>query len=739
MSPYPVSPETIRKALAHIPPEDRDLWVRMGMAVRAELGDEGFTVWDEWGQGADNYRPADAKAVWRSLKGGGVGIGTLIYEAKQRGYQPNGDARRMDAGEIERHKAERAEALRKLAEEERRANERASKLAEEIYKAAQPATDDHPYLKRKGISAAPGVRVGRWYQVNDDGQRYREKENCLLIPMRDSFGRLWNLQAIFPETDPSIERDKDYLAGGRKQGTYFAIGKPEGALAIGEGYATMQSVRAATGLAVCVAFDKGNLLPVAKSLRGKFKFANLILAADNDIKEGKPNYGLISATEAAKAVSAAVAVPELEGRKADFNDLAQAKGNDAVKAAIDRAQAPASPTAPAPINTTVTLVRGSDIKPEPIRWVWKDWLARGKFHIKAGAAGTGKTTLALSLAATVTVGGLLPDGSRAEVGNVLIWSGEDDPTDTLAPRLIACGADMSRVHFLGSVLQLDGRRRPFDPSKDIEPLRDALAAYGEVALLIVDPVVNAVSGDGNSNPEVRRSLQPLVDLGAAMGCAVLGISHFSKGTAGKDPLERLNGSVAFGALPRVVMAAAKRQEEDGGGRILLRVKSNIGPDSGGFQYDLAQQELKDHPGIFASTVLWGQAIEGSARDILATVETMEDGDERAGAAEAADLLKELLSAGPLTAKEASGKLSQSGYTPKQIRRAREKAGVISDKQGFGANACTVWKLPEGSHTCPPSPYLPIDAHSKERASRASMGKYEAPVEDPKGDGGEFEV
>lgn len=729
MSHYAVSPETIRKALAHIPAEDRDLWVRMGMAVRDELGDEGFSVWDEWSQGADNYRAGDAKTVWRSLKSGGVGIGTLIYEAKQRGYQPNGDARRINAAEIERYRAERAEAQRKQAEEDKRAQERAAKLAEEIYKAAKPATDDHPYLKRKGTTAAPGVRIGRWYQVSDDGKRYREKENCLLIPMRDSFGRLWNLQAVFAETDAELERDKDYLSGGRKQGTYFAVGKPEGALAIGEGYATMQSVRAATGLAVCVAFDKGNLPPVAKALRDKFRDVRLILAADNDIKSGKPNYGLIKATEAALAVNGLVAIPELDGQKADFNDVAKAKGNDAVKLAIDSAGAPGTaPRLPIKTGPLVTLLRGSDIQPEPINWLWDGWLARGKFHILAGAPGTGKTTLALSIAASVTQGSRLPDGTKAQAGNVLIWSGEDDPKDTLAPRLMASGAEMSRIHFLGSVTQADGTRRAFDPSRDIEPLRDAMAEHGDVYLLIVDPVVNAVSGDGNSNPEVRRSLQPLVDLGAAMGCAVLGISHFSKGTAGKDPLERLNGSVAFGALPRVVMAAAKRQEEEGGGRILLRVKSNIGPDSGGFQYDLNQQPLPEHPGIFASTVLWGAAIEGSARDILATVETLEDGDDRAGATEAADLLRELLSAGPLTAKEASAKLAQSGYTPKQVRRAREKAGVVAAKQGFGANAFTVWKLPDGPQTCPPSPNLPIDAHSEERASRASMGKY--------GDGGE---
>jgi len=316
----------------------------MAMAVHSELGDAGFSIWDEWSQGADCYKPKEARATWRSVKPGRVKIGTLIYEAKQRGYLPNGDASRMDDEATRLYIAERADRERREAEAAKQAQERAAKLAEEIYRAAKPAGDDHPYLRRKGIGAAPGVKVGRWYQVNDRGERYREKDNCLLIPLRDRYGRLWNLQAIFPSPDVDLERDKDYLSGGRKQGTYFAIGKAEGALAIGEGFATMQSVRAATGLAVCVAFDKGNLLPVARTLREKFPEARLILVADNDIKAGKSNHGRLKAIEAALAVNGVVAVPELDGRKCDFNDLAQERGHDAVKAAIEKARHPEAAT-----------------------------------------------------------------------------------------------------------------------------------------------------------------------------------------------------------------------------------------------------------------------------------------------------------------------------------------------------------------------------------------------------------
>lgn len=226
----------------------------------------------------------------------------------------------------------------------------------------------------------------------------------------------------------------------------------------------------------------------------------------------------------------------------------------------------------------VELIRGDAIKVEPVRWLWEGWLARGKLHIMAGAPGTGKTTLALAIAATVTSGGRWPDSSRAEVGAVLIWSGEDDPSDTLAPRLLAMAANMARVHFVGSVAAGEGRR-PFDPATDMRALMARAAEIGDVRLLIVDPIVNAVAVDSHKNTEVRRALAPIVELASTLDCAALGISHFSKGTAGRDPVERVTGSLAFGALPRVVLATARIKEEDGTERrLLVRAKNNNGPD-----------------------------------------------------------------------------------------------------------------------------------------------------------------
>jgi putative DNA primase/helicase len=85
---YTTSLQTIEQALSFIPADDRDTWIKCGMAIKAELGDAGFDAWDWWSAAADNYRARDAAASWRSFKASdGVGIGTLFHTAKQNGYQ----------------------------------------------------------------------------------------------------------------------------------------------------------------------------------------------------------------------------------------------------------------------------------------------------------------------------------------------------------------------------------------------------------------------------------------------------------------------------------------------------------------------------------------------------------------------------------------------------------------------------------------------------------------------------
>lgn len=218
---------------------------------------------------------------------------------------------------------------RELTDEERRANrarmellkrERqqeqvkrhvaAAKRAAEIWNAAEVAAS-HQYLIKK--------------QVNAYGLRLHE--DLLVIPMRDADRRLSSLQFI------RLAGDKRFLTGGKVTGCYHTIGEPVDLLCIVEGYATGATIHQVTGQAVAIAFNAGNLQPVALALRRKYRNLRLLICADNDHKtEGNP--GVTKAQEAAKAANALVAVPEFEGDGTDFNDMCRLHGADVVKAAL---------------------------------------------------------------------------------------------------------------------------------------------------------------------------------------------------------------------------------------------------------------------------------------------------------------------------------------------------------------------------------------------------------------------
>jgi putative DNA primase/helicase len=395
-------------------------------------------------------------------------------------------------------------------------------------------------------------------------------------------------------------------------------------------------------------------------------------------------------------------------------------------AVLDRAKRQAIPFPRAePSSGSLNLISADSLKPEPIRWLWRGWLAHGKLHVLAGAPGTGKTTSAMSIAASVSGGRALPCGQRPDRGTVVIWSGEDDPADTLIPRLIAAGADLSRVRFVGDFYQ-DGQRVPFDPARDVPKLATAIAGIDDVALLIVDPLVSAVSGDSHKNAEVRRGLAPLVELAAKIDAALLGITHYSKGTQGRDPLERVSGSLAFGALARVVMGTVKQETEDGQPQrmLLARAKSNIGPDGGGFAYTIEQVVLPEHGDLIASRIAWGEAVEGTARDLLAEPDA---GDVATEGRDAAAWLRDLLSEGPMAAKEVQAATRSAGLAWRTVQRATRSAGVETRREGFGRSARYVWRLETSMRaTCAPcAPHPENGVHGAHGGELARMEGSEA--------------
>lgn len=332
------------------------------------------------------------------------------------------------------------------------------------------------------------------------------------------------------------------------------------------------------------------------------------------------------------------------------------------------------------------LVSAASIVPVPICWLWPGWIARGKLTVLAGAGGSGKTTLAIGLIGTLTSAGRWPDGEFcSEPGNALIWSSEDDPADTLIPRLMAAGADRNRVHIIKGRINAAGDREPFDPATDFDLLRKEIVKIGGVSILLLDPIVNIVKGDMHRANEVRRSLQTVVDFADAHRCAVLGISHFTKGSGSSSPADRVIGSQAFGALARTVLVAAKQEDSDV--RVLARAKSNISDDHGGVGYVIEACTVDE--GIQTTKVLWGDRIDGSARDILADVESTGD-DERSEQDDAERFLQDLLASGPVSTKQIKADASGAGYAWRTIERAKKSLGVDARKRGMKEG--WVWQL-----------------------------------------------
>lgn len=354
-----------------------------------------------------------------------------------------------------------------------------------------------------------------------------------------------------------------------------------------------------------------------------------------------------------------------------------------------------------PQRDGVMLVNGADLHPEPIQWLWNGWLARGKMHLIAGAPGQGKTTIALALAATVTTGGRWPDGSTCQPGNVLIWSGEDDPADTLLPRLLASGAKRSRVYFVSGT-RIGGDEQAFDPARDMAALQREAERIGDIRLIIVDPIVSAVTGDSHKNTETRRALQPLVDLASSMNAALVGITHFSKGGQGGDPSQRVLGSVAFTAVARVVLVAAKVKGTDGEDRrIFARSKSNIGPDGGGYAYHVEQAEPL--PGIHASFVTWGAPVDGSARELL-TDPNENDAADVSAKDSAKEFLIEALGDSPIWSQQLKSEAKDAGISWRTVERAKADLRVRCSK---GHDNRWYWSLPrdpiEPTPSTPPTP------------------------------------
>lgn len=354
--------ERVRQALSYLSPDcDRDTWVQIGMSIKNGLGDDGFSIWNEWSALSEKYDEQDARKTWyRHIKAEGTRtIASLYWLAKKAGWKDTGDAPRLSRADAEANKEAQAAALaasaRQTAERQAEAAKNAAHiLADSRHVAASDRPDE--YSQRKGIRTVPGTYVLREWGFPDvqieTGERLKiiEKE-CLVVPVRDAQGTLRSLQIIGPSGR------KQFLAGGAIKGNFFefpaspmsvSVGVMQReVILIGEGFASVASAYEATGHASVVAFNAGNLLTVATIFRQRFPEAILVFLVDNDQWEDGPNTGYRKAYEAARAVGGVLAVPpftkndatgedqdgRLTGPK-DWNDWSQIHGSESIKKRI---------------------------------------------------------------------------------------------------------------------------------------------------------------------------------------------------------------------------------------------------------------------------------------------------------------------------------------------------------------------------------------------------------------------
>ena len=247
----------------------------------------------------------------------------------------------------------------------------------------------------------------------------------------------------------------------------------------------------------------------------------------------------------------------------------------------------------------------ADVKPRPIDWLWENWVALGKVSVLAGEGGKGKSTVLCDLAARTSTGELWPDGNRNHSGprGVVILAAEDDVEDTLAPRLIAAGADTSRIYNIRSVVD-DRIRGSFNLQADLERLEAEIEKRGDIGLVEIDPITSYLGKvDSHKNAEVRAVLEPLGEMAARLRVAVLCNNHFTKG-AGGSANNRIIGSVAFVNHARAAFIVTPDAENDG--RILLMPsKMNIAPIRHGLAYRLEGFVIEG--GILTSRIAWETA------------------------------------------------------------------------------------------------------------------------------------
>ena len=250
-------------------------------------------------------------------------------------WKASGQVAALGAQDRARMAAEAAQKRHERALERERQYERTAQQVDAIWTAATPV-EAHPYLAEKDVPSH-GLRQGAEGQTITVRDREGAEHEIsiagrLLVPVADANGKMTSLQFIDPAGG------KMFMPNGRVEGGHYVVGDLEqpGPVLIAEGYATAATLHEMTGMPAIVAFNAGNLMPVAQTYRQLHPDRPIYIAGDNDHRreaEGKPNVGREKAEEAAAAIGGFALLPAFAEQDAgsDWNDLARGQGRGAAR------------------------------------------------------------------------------------------------------------------------------------------------------------------------------------------------------------------------------------------------------------------------------------------------------------------------------------------------------------------------------------------------------------------------
>lgn len=371
-----------------------------------------------------------------------------------------------------------------------------------------------------------------------------------------------------------------------------------------------------------------------------------------------------------------------------------------------------SPAAPPGSIRRLVLTPASEIKLRAARWLWdtapagappsevEGRIPAGSLTIGAGRAGIGKSQHAAWLAAHITRG-ILPGCHYGTPRSVIYAASEDSWAMTIAPRLVAAGADLSRVFRIEVSDDNDANARLTLPS-DTALLEQAIIA-NDVVLIVLDPLLSMIDAQINDYRarEVRDALEPLLPIADRTGCALLGLAHFTKAT-GSDPLLLIAGSGAFGQLVRAGIGYARDDSTDDGSPsadagsryVMSTIKSNLGREdlpSLSYRFEPTQVDTADGAAWVSRLDFTGTAAR-SVSDVLR--DSHLDDEQRSERDEAADFIRNYLAnAGGSAASQDVLKAGRAaGYQDNVLKKARSRAGARTERRGFGPGASWVWTI-----------------------------------------------